>query len=206
MKYVCRPFRKLIVGVALGLAIFPSGAPAQVKQWTDEKGVTHFEAHDTGKTPSPRAGNADSKGTLGVAKVRIERSHKSITLGDNDSSYRNSSRWRFMGSDKFGAQGFISADVPDATKTMVLFFDQRLWSLSITYPENILGSWDKVVITTSEKYGPPKTNGYSEATWMDAQTVLNIKKDYRGGIEIMIVDIELRDRYNSRSGQAAPKF
>jgi hypothetical protein len=111
-----------------------------------------------------------------------------------------------MGGDKFGVQGFTSRSIADVTEVSLLFLDQRMWSIKFVYPEIVIGSWDKVVATTTDKYGTPKTNGYSEASWQDAKTVLAISKNYRGGIEVMLVDIDLRDKYNARSGQVAPKF
>jgi hypothetical protein len=200
MKNVRRQIRNL-VGVALGLALFPGPAPAQVKQWTDEKGVTHFEAHDTGKTPSPRADQNNSKATPGKTSVRIERTHAGLTLGDNDSSYRNSPQWRSGAIDKFGGQIFSGKGSLGA-----MFVDDRLAMIRVTYVEYELGGWDTNLKVTADKYGPPKTNGYSEAIWLDGPTLLSFTKNYRGGVEVMISDTETMTRYTTRSGQAAPKF
>jgi len=194
---------KLALSILICLAL-SSTAAAQIKKWTDEKGVVHFESQGTAKESAPRDKSRVGE-QPGNAKVTIERSHKGLTLGDNDSSYRNSRDWAPIGTDQFGAEGFAGVRIQDATKAIVLFVDQRLWSINVTYPETVLGSWDRAVQNTTAKYGQPKTNG-SEATWRDGQTLLSLKKDDRGEIEVMLVDNDLSQRYSSRAGRAAPKF
>lgn len=192
----------------LVLVIFALTTPAaaQIKQWTDEHGVTHFESHGTGKSPSPRPGDANAPKGPGLAKVSIERTHAGLTLGDNDSSFRNSKLWLSLLSDKFGMQGYFGAPLGTETKRNVAFIDGRLSMILLTYKEVTLGSWDTAVKTTSDKYGPPAGNSYSEVRWTDGKTTLILKKDFLGGIEVTIGDLELTQRYTARSGQAAPKF
>ncbi len=183
------------------ICLVPCDAGAQVKQWTDKDGVTHFEAHDTGKTPSPRGDQNNSKATPGKTSVRIERAHGGLTLGDNDSSYRNSPQWRAGTIDKFGGQIFSGKGSLGA-----MFVDGRLAMIRVTYVEYELGGWETNLKVTTDKYGTPKTNGYSEASWLDGPTLLSFTKNFRGGIEVMIADTETMTRYTMRSGQAAPKF
>jgi len=181
-------------------------AEAQIKQWTDEHGVTHCEAYNTGKTPSPRARESTGSTVPGKAKVSIERAHGGLVLGDNDSSFRSSRQWLSVASDKFGMQGYLGTVSGDVTKKTVVFVDQRLSIIALTYREVTFGSWATLVKSTTEKYGPPTGNGYSEAIWSDGRTTLTFKKDFSGGIEVILGDVELSTRYTSRSGQAAPKF
>jgi hypothetical protein len=196
----------LTVATLILLLLSAPGVHAQVKQWTDEHGVTHFESHNTGKTPSQRAGDANAPTGPGLAKTPIERTHAGLTLGDNDSSFRSSKQWLLAFNDKFGMQGYLGLPSGDITKKGVGFVDGRLAMIMLTYKESTFGSWASAVKSTSDKYGSPKGNGYSEATWTDGKTSLTLKKDFRGGLEVAIGDVELSTRYTSRSGQAAPKF
>jgi hypothetical protein len=189
----------------LALFYLLSSASAQVKKWVDEHGVTHFEARGTGQ-PATRDSGTESKGEPGKAKTKIDRAHAGHTLGDNDSSYRSSAKWVLAGRDKFGASVFIGQGSAEMPSVGVMFVDQRLTMIKITYTEIALGGWNGAVKTGMDKYGKPKTDGYSEVEWSDGETVLTLKKNYRGGIEAVLADKELTQRYTSRSGQAAPKF
>lgn len=180
---------------------------SQVKQWTDENGVTHFEAQG-GASPSIESKKPD---TPRKAKTAIERSHAGAILGDNDSSYRNSETWwSYGGEDKFRGQVFSirpGLRRPDGvTKLGVMFVDGRLAMIRITYREESLGGWSSLLRKTSDKYGPATGNQYSEAIWGDDQTLLSFTKDYRGGVEVIISDIRLMQTYTARSGRAAPTF
>jgi len=200
-----------VLSVAVFLLVVAAPASSQIKQWTDEKGVTHFESDGSGPPPGDGQNKPKDKETPGKAKTRIDRTHAGITLGDNDSSYRNSETWLSLGGeDKFRGQIYTlrpGASTPDGvTKMGAMFVDGRLAMIRIIYNDYSLGGWDKAVKVTGDKYGPPRTNGYSEASWLDDQTLLSFRKDDSGGIEVMIADNESLQRYNSRTGQAAPKF
>lgn len=102
--------------------------------------------------------------------MRIDRSHAGITLGDNDSSYRNSETLGSLGGeDKFRGQIYTlrpGASTPDGiTKVGAMFVDGRLAIIRIIYNDYSLGGWDKVVKVTRDKYGPPRTSSYLETSW-----------------------------------------
>jgi hypothetical protein len=193
---------KLLIAIFL---LIPTLALAQVKQWTDEKGVTHFEAQGTGREPSP-TNQQNSTDEPGKSKAKIDRSPAGLTLKEPDSSFRSSKNWTPSQPDKFGGQGFIGLPSGDISELKIFFVDQRLVQIHITYKESNVNYWERMIKTTADKYGAPITNGYSEAKWFDDQTLLNLKKNFKGGIEVILTDRELSDRYYSRTGQAAPKF
>jgi hypothetical protein len=194
------------VSIALVLVIVPVwSASAQVKQWTDEKGVTHFEAHGKAQ-PAPRA--TDRSTAPGKTTTAIDRSHAGVTLGEVDTSVRDMNRWMAIGQDKFGAAGFmmrIAFLPPGVTKLSVLSVDNRLSSIHITYNETALGGWNQAIATLKDKYGPPYLTA-AQANWADGQTSLRLEKDYRGGILAVIVDSAATNRYRARAGYDSPKF
>lgn len=187
----------------LALLCFSSAAFAQVKKWVDEKGVTHFEAQGTGQPAKPPT---DSKDAATKTKIAIERTHAGQRLGDNDSSYRSSRRWISQRREQTGADIYLEWNGTALTGLAVFFVDQRLAMIKITYTENDLGGWAKAIERTAEKYGPPQTNGYSIAQWTDDHTVLKLEKKFGSGVDALISDVELMRLYQSRAGNAAPKF
>lgn len=189
--------------------LFTTTASAQVKRWTDEKGVTHFESQGSPAAPLPQPReSAPRSATPGKAKVPIERSHAGIRLGDTDSAFRNPERWQKLGEDKFGAAGFIclpSFLPAGVTALTVLSVAYRVSSINVTYNETSLGSWNTVIDNLTKKYG--QSEGVSsQAKWADAHTVLSLEKDYRGGIKALIIDLPAVQNYRARAGHDTPKF
>jgi len=194
----------LLAGI-FGILFSSARSSAQVKKWIDENGVTHFEAQSSGK-PAPRETEGATKDTAGKSKAKIDRSHAGQTLGDNDSSYRSSAKWIGAAQNKFGAQFFLERATVGNANLGVMFLDQRLAMIKITYTEIALGGWARAVQDTTDKYGKPQTDGYSKVEWSDGQTFLKLEKNFRGGVDATIGDVELIRTYQSRSGETAPKF
>ena len=190
---------------SLALLFVASVASAQIKKWTDADGVVHYENEARPRDPTEELRKPGDQATPGKAQGRIDRTHAGLTLGDAESSYRASRQWFGLGADKFGGQVFIGSPPIELKAKAAMFVDGRLSMIRLTYRDYTLGGWDTAVLSTANKYGPPKTDGTS-ASWRDDRTGLSLKKDYRGGIEIMIADMDLMERYNARSGQARPKF
>ena len=115
--------RQLITAISLICVFTISDASAQMKRWTDENGILHFE------NKSPTVPERLAQHPTAQVNKRLERTYAGFTLGDDASAFRAARRGFSSGADKHGGEIFLFYPkfLPSrATKGTALFIDGRL--------------------------------------------------------------------------------
>jgi len=192
--------RQLISAISLICVFTISDASAQMKRWTDENGILHFE------NKSPTVPERLAQHPTAQVNKRLERTYAGFTLGDDASAFRAARRGFSSGADKHGGEIFLFYPkfLPSrATKGTALFIDGRLALMEFVYRDYAL-DWDSTVKNTAAKYGEPR-RVVDKASWTDGETGLVLKKDYSGNISASIGDRGVMSKYSER-GASAPGF
>jgi hypothetical protein len=196
---------RLIFFVLLIAVHISDAASAQIKSWTDDKGVTHFESRGLPPEPSPRG---KELGEPNISR-RIERSHGGFTLGDHESSIRSRGQGIYRSEDKLGAKVYDLTDrglPPGAQSGTAMFVADRLAAIIIEYDEAQFGSWGGLIKQTTEKYGTALVDEVDRKSWTDRETGLTFERTDTGTVTATVTDSRVMETYKQTVGAAAPKF
>lgn len=196
---------RLIFFLLLIVAHISDATGAQIKSWTDDTGVTHFESSGPPPEPSPR--EKDS-GEPNISR-RIDRSHGGFTLGDHESSFRSRGQGIYRSEDKLGAKVYeLTARglPPGAESGTAMFVADRLAAITIEYDEAQFGSWDGLIKQTTEKYGTALVDEVDRKSWTDRETGLTFERTDTGTVTATVTDSRVMETYKQTVGAAAPKF
>ncbi|HUK42334.1 MAG TPA: DUF4124 domain-containing protein [Candidatus Acidoferrales bacterium] len=201
-----QPDKTLLEEKLLASGDFKISAPAfaQIKEWTDENGVVHYENKPP---PLPPASAKIIPRADGKTTTPIDRRHIGISLGDDAATIKASWKASSFGADKEGGEAlfFPTESLPaSVTKLTALAIDGRIALIEITYSNTALGGWEKAVDDTAKKYGDPKKE-IGRVSWNDGRTGLILKNGYKS-IIATIGDQEAVNRYKQRGAVDAPKF
>ena len=139
--------RQLITAISLICVFTISDVSAQMKQWTDENGILHFE------NKSPTVPERLAQQPTAQVNKRLERTYAGFTLGDDASAFRAARRGFSSGADKHGGEIFLFYPkfLPSrATKGTALFIDGRLALMEFVYRDYAL-DWDSTVKNTASR-------------------------------------------------------
>lgn len=179
----------------------PLIAGAQMKQWVDEDGVTHFESSNTARDlPAPPTGLAN----IPPPPIPIVRSYAGVSLDQTLSFFRRDWRARFVDAGNSGAIYLIDPLKwpPQATMFGASFSGEYMASLLIKFP---ISQWDNVVKLAEDKYGPSPRKMIDKLGWQDSRTTLLIHKDYRE-VTVYLLDNERRSKLDSEAQSKLPRF
>ena len=194
---------RLIISV-LGILTTLSSIPAfaQVKKWVDENGIVHYEAIGSGRPKTPNVDQPKPN-----ARRPLDKNHAGLTLGDNEASFTAAQKGDYAG--KIGPDGNYyryTGTLPEGAINMgALFVAGRLALMMIDYRDFGLGGWEQLVKQTTDKYGPPISEGRT-ADWNDGASALNFKHELSGNIKITLEDLAVMSKYSDQEKAALPKF
>ena len=194
--------RLIIFGLALATAVISSPGFTQVRQWTDDQGIVHYEVIGPkkieNKNPSEPKPNA-----LGP----IERTHAGLRLGDDESSFAAARKGLFIG--KSGSEGNyyrFSGPVPEGVTGMGLLFSSgRLALIKIEYRDLGAKGWKQLIHDTAKKYGPPREDA-ELVSWSDGTTLLTLNLGAAGDITVTLEDLAAMSKYSEEQRAALPKL
>ena len=186
----------------LALAIFfATPAFSQVKQWTDKKGVVHFEAVGRQGVTSTKPPQTKTN-----ARRPIDRNFASLSLGDDESPFTAAKKGVQIANNGDGNFYSYSSALPEGANNMgVLFNTGRLALIMIEYRDFGAAGWNQLVNETTEKYGAPLGDTRT-AVWHDGTTLLSLKHQTNGNISITLEDVAAMSRYSEQDRAALPKF
>lgn len=192
---------------ALMLILFLAApALAQVKKWVDENGVVHFEAQGTQGTEAtlqPENAKPETRAKF------IDRSQAGFTLGDHVSSLKASKKALPAPVDKNGAQIFMFFTqylAPGVREMNLMYIQDRLAMISVTYFITKFVNWPVLVKTTISKYGEPFRSEENAKRWMDNEVMLTLTFDGKENVTIQTSYVSAMQKYLDAIKANAPKF
>jgi len=169
---------------------------AEMRPGSDETAYAPLEAGGAGaalRLPSPP----------------IARSQNGLTLGEPIAALRSSRRAIDAGKAASGAE--LLAVLPrylpkGATRMLGVYIDGRLAAITTNYREDAFNSWEKLIATTTAKYGEAVASERQASKWSDGQVVLVLKKDPSGSISATTAFIDSLQKHYSHVSSRAPQF
>ena len=183
----------------LGLAL-KTLVGAQMRPESEENGFAQFESGGSGVSsqiaPSRR-----------LSSLPIGRTQNGLTLGEPISALRSSRRAIDAGKAASGAEllALLPRYLPKgATRMLGVYMDGRLAAITTNYREAALDGWEKLISSTTAKYGEALNSDRDAKQWSDGQVVLVLKKEDPGFISATVAFIDsLQKHYSQISARGA---